>query len=82
MKNLNYTTGNRTSDLPTWSAVPQPTAPPRVPYIYNYFLGNEVDERHSESCRPFDTCYAEPSSSAIKETECTSIHLIENIHAV
>jgi len=31
MKNSNYTTGNRTRDLPTCSAVPQPIAPPRTP---------------------------------------------------
>ena len=29
MKNSNETIGNRTRDLPTCSAVPQPTAPPR-----------------------------------------------------
>jgi hypothetical protein len=29
MKNSNYTIGNQTRDLPTCSAVPQPTAPPR-----------------------------------------------------
>jgi len=28
MKNSNYIIGNRTHDLPTCSAVPQPTAPP------------------------------------------------------
>ena len=31
MKNSNGTIGNRTRDLPAFSAVPQPTAPPRVP---------------------------------------------------
>ena len=31
MKNLNDTIGNRTRDLPTCSAVPQPTTPPRAP---------------------------------------------------
>jgi hypothetical protein len=30
MKNSNETIGNRTRDLPASSAVPQPTAPPRV----------------------------------------------------
>jgi hypothetical protein len=30
MKNSNDTFGNRTRDLPTCSAVPQPTAPPRA----------------------------------------------------
>jgi hypothetical protein len=33
MKNSSDTNGNRTRDLPTCSAVPQPTAPPRTPYI-------------------------------------------------
>ena len=31
MKILNNNFGNRTRDLPTCSAVPQPTAPPRAP---------------------------------------------------
>ena len=39
MKNSSDTIGNRTRDLPTCSAVPQPTAPPRTPlYIYIYML--------------------------------------------
>jgi len=33
MKNFNDTVGNRTRDLPTCSAVPQPTASPRVPHV-------------------------------------------------
>ena len=33
MSMKNDTIGNRTSDLPACSAVPQPTAPPRTPYI-------------------------------------------------
>ena len=33
MKNSNDTIGNRTRDLPTGSAVPQPTALPRAPVI-------------------------------------------------
>ena len=40
MKNSNDTIGNRTRDLPTFSAMPQPTAPRRTPrseasYIHN-----------------------------------------------
>ena len=31
IKNSNDTVGNRTRDLPTCGAVPQPTAPPRAP---------------------------------------------------
>ena len=33
MKNFNDTIGNRTRDLPTCSAVPQPTALPRAVYV-------------------------------------------------
>jgi hypothetical protein len=33
MKNSNHIFGNRTRDLLTCSAVPQPTAPPRVPVL-------------------------------------------------
>jgi len=33
MKNSNDTIGNRTRDLPTCSAVPQPTALSRAPYL-------------------------------------------------
>ena len=33
MKNSNDTIGNRTPDLPTCSAVPQATAPPRAPHV-------------------------------------------------
>jgi len=34
MKNSKYTNGNLTRDLPSCSAVPQPTAPPRASHIY------------------------------------------------
>ena len=34
MKNSNDTIRNRTSDLPTCSAVPQPTALPRAPQVW------------------------------------------------
>jgi len=33
MKNSNDTIGKRTHDLPGFSAVPQPTAPPRTPSV-------------------------------------------------
>jgi hypothetical protein len=33
IKNSNDTIGNRTRDLPVFSAVPQPTAPPRAPHL-------------------------------------------------
>ena len=35
MKNSNSTIGNRTSDLPTYSTVPQPTVLPRAPHTHN-----------------------------------------------
>ena len=46
MKNSNDTIGNRTRDLPTCSAVPQPTAPPRAPlYIILLLLFvNKIDQ--------------------------------------
>jgi hypothetical protein len=34
MKNFNDSIVNRTCDLPAFSAVPQPTAPPRTPMYY------------------------------------------------
>jgi hypothetical protein len=34
-KNFSDTIGNRTSDLPTCSVVPQTTAPPRAPELIN-----------------------------------------------
>jgi hypothetical protein len=34
VKNLNDTIGNRSRDVPGCSAVPQPTAPPRAPYVW------------------------------------------------
>ena len=37
MSMKNYTLGNRTRDLPVCSAVPQPTAPPRVPNTIDAF---------------------------------------------
>ena len=39
MKNSNDTIGNRTRDLPACSAVPQPTAPPRVT---NTFIETQI----------------------------------------
>jgi len=36
MENSNDTIGNRTRELPTCSAVPQPTAPPRAPTEKKY----------------------------------------------
>jgi len=41
MKNSNDTIGNRTRDLPTCSAVPQPTALPRAP-LRIFYLRNSI----------------------------------------
>ena len=38
MKNTTDTIGNRTRDLPTLSAVPQPTAPPYAPFTSRSFI--------------------------------------------
>jgi hypothetical protein len=47
MKNSSATTGNQTRDVPAYSAVPQPTAPPRDPiyiieYKLNTFCGTKI----------------------------------------
>jgi len=42
MKNFNDTIGNRTRDLPACSAVPQPTAPLRVPVLCMQYTQNYV----------------------------------------
>ena len=39
MKNCNYVIGNRTRDLLAFSAMSQPTAPPRAPKKYPAFYG-------------------------------------------
>ena len=44
MKNSNDIIGNRTRDLPACSAVPQTTAPPRVPLLEI----NTVNTKHYE----------------------------------
>ena len=38
MKNSSDTIGNRTDDLPAFSAVPQPTAPPLAPNLDSSFI--------------------------------------------
>jgi hypothetical protein len=42
MKNSNDTIGKRTRDLPAWSTVPQPTAPPRTPMNSTYTFDMSV----------------------------------------
>ena len=77
MKNSSETIGNRTRDLPTYSVVPQPTAPLRAPppppstgtvqYMSTYMV-------HSGTCSStymIDSATAKPHSAI---PECT-IHL-------
>jgi len=45
MKNSNDTIGNRTRDLLAFSAVPQPTAPPRAPYYFEVHLNPRLKAR-------------------------------------
>jgi hypothetical protein len=40
MKNQNGFIENRTRDFPACGAVPQPTAPPRAPYLYGVDKNN------------------------------------------
>jgi hypothetical protein len=42
MINSNYTTGNRTRDLPACSAVPQETAPPLAPHILLHVVKQRI----------------------------------------
>jgi len=49
MKKSSDTIGNRTRDLPAYSAVPQPTAPPRAPNAgegKTKFLGQKLLQLH------------------------------------
>ena len=56
MKNSNDTIENRTRDLPACSAVPQPTAPPRAPYLGATALVGQgliiIEESRSHSDTP------------------------------
>jgi hypothetical protein len=45
MKNSNDIIGNRTRDLPTCGAVPQPTAPPRAPHFI-WFIDEIKDSQN------------------------------------
>ena len=51
MKNCNDTVGNRNRDLPASSTVPQPTAPPRAPYL------KETEENDQELTKKRSFCY-------------------------
>jgi len=51
MKNSNDTIGNRTRDLPTCRAVPQPTAPPRarIMFVRKHFFGVKITDPKTSS---------------------------------
>jgi hypothetical protein len=62
IKNSNDTIGNRNRDLPAYSAVPQPTTPPRAPNNVRWFRintdkirqilnGNEPDDMDIDRTR-------------------------------
>ena len=51
MINSNDTVGNRTRDLPTCSAVPQPTALPRAQFFLGYIDVISPKEHSSEVCQ-------------------------------
>jgi hypothetical protein len=52
MKNSNNTIGNRTCDLPAFSAVPQPSALPRAPYAMDNFK-NKIKVRTEKQSSHF-----------------------------
>jgi len=52
MKNSNDTIGNRTRDLPTCSAVPQPTAPPRALQDVKWGDNIKTDFKNKTGWRP------------------------------
>jgi hypothetical protein len=60
MKNSNDIVGNRTRDLPACSAVPQPTAPPRVPLLYAWIICNYptvLKEKNMEKQKEYNLRY-------------------------
>ena len=71
MKNFNYAIWNRARDLLAYSAVPQPTAPPRTPdictHIHTYIniyecINNQLDAQFFfRVCLfQFSTCFGQP----------------------
>jgi hypothetical protein len=56
MKNSNDTIGNRTRDPPAFSAVPQPTAPPRAPHLWDSSKKNSVFLKVFDSFTPWEKC--------------------------
>jgi hypothetical protein len=75
MKNSNDTIGNRTRDLPSCSAVLQPTAPPRAPIFSQRLfkiLMNPLLEVNIQECTTFHLTY-------LKELELEHCELIDDL---
>ena len=54
MRNSNDTIGNRNRDLPAYSAVPQPAAPPGTPLLRE--LKNKMNIRKSKQQEDYEKC--------------------------
>jgi hypothetical protein len=48
LKNSSDTIGNRTRDLPAFSTMPQPTAPPRIPGVQGKIFTHNSKYIHQE----------------------------------
>ena len=59
MKKSNDTIGNRTRDLPAWSAVPQPNALPRAPHYYRGFPKDSRRDQNMERNLKYE-CICDP----------------------
>jgi len=66
MKNFIDTIGNRNRDLPTCSVVPQPTAPPRAPFICSYrHFKSKVWDRIIDILRVYRLVTIQPRNNGI-----------------
>ena len=77
MKNSNGTIGNRTRDLLTCSAVPQPTAPPRSPYLnvqQEYKLTSTHTYTHKKKYYVINSA-VRPTGSAHQLLKSDGLHL-------
>jgi hypothetical protein len=83
MKNSNDTIGNRTRDLPTCSAVPQPTAPPRAPiYQYTHLISLRFEANEVPTVLVSFPCGATTKiGSGLPRFEVSRSHTIRHKHA-